>query len=157
MDPVTTRPAPCAGLRIGDIAPDFLARSTIGEVRLSDFRGRWLILFSHPADFTPVCTTEFVAMAKASADFAQRDCALMALSVDSLFSHFAWLRLMQCAAALKPAAKPCRLPAPLNVSIPIPLSMTICRPWMTMHSAAASRPTIRCMARRQPFSLVMVS
>ena len=55
------RAAPCAGLRIGDVAPDFSARSTTGDVRLSDYRGRWLILFSHPADFTPVCTTEFIA------------------------------------------------------------------------------------------------
>ncbi|GGD48930.1 peroxiredoxin [Croceicoccus pelagius] len=86
---------PCSGLRIGDVAPDFSARSTAGNVRLSDFRGRWLILFSHPADFTPVCTTEFVELAKVAKDFADRDCALMALSVDSLFSHFAWLRMIR--------------------------------------------------------------
>lgn len=85
----------CAGLRIGDMAPDFSARSTAGEVRLSAFRGRWLILFSHPADFTPVCTSEFVALAQTSREFEQRSCALMALSVDSLFSHFAWLRLIR--------------------------------------------------------------
>lgn len=89
------RSAPCAGLRIGDVAPDFSARSTMGNVRLSDYRGRWLVLFSHPADFTPVCTTEFVALAKAADAFEMRDCALMALSVDSLFSHFAWLRLIR--------------------------------------------------------------
>lgn len=88
-------PPPCAGLRIGDAAPDFEARSTIGPVRLSAFRGRWLVLFSHPADFTPVCTTEFVALAREAAAFEARDCALMALSVDSLFSHFAWLRLIR--------------------------------------------------------------
>ncbi len=88
-------PPPCAGLRIGDAAPDFEARSTIGPVRLSAFRGRWLVLFSHPADFTPVCTTEFVALAREAAAFEQRGCALMALSVDSLFSHFAWLRLIR--------------------------------------------------------------
>lgn len=87
--------APCAGLRIGDVAPDFSARSTAGDVRLSDFRGRWLVLFSHPADFTPVCTTEFVALARAAQEFQRRDCALMALSVDSLFSHFAWLRMIR--------------------------------------------------------------
>lgn len=86
---------PFAGLRIGDLAPDFEARSTIGPVRLSAFRGRWLVLFSHPADFTPVCTTEFVALAHEAAAFEQRDCALMALSVDSLFSHFAWLRMIR--------------------------------------------------------------
>jgi len=87
--------APSSGLRIGDRAPDFSARSTVGQVRLSDFQKRWLILFSHPADFTPVCTTEFVALARAAPEFEQRDCALMALSVDSLFSHFAWLRMIR--------------------------------------------------------------
>jgi peroxiredoxin 2/4 len=86
---------PCAGLRIGDLAPDFEARSTLGPVRLSTYRGRWLVLFSHPADFTPVCTTEFVALAREAAAFAARDCALMALSVDSLFAHFAWLRMIR--------------------------------------------------------------
>ena len=94
-NPDAVRAAPCAGLRIGDPAPDFSARSTAGDIRLSDFRGRWLVLFSHPADFTPVCTTEFVALARAAGDFARRDCALMALSVDSLFSHFAWLRMIR--------------------------------------------------------------
>jgi peroxiredoxin (alkyl hydroperoxide reductase subunit C) len=91
----TTRSAPCAGLRIGDTPPDFEARSTLGPVRLSALRGRWLILFSHPADFTPVCTTEFVELARQADAFERRDCALMALSVDSLFSHFAWLRLIK--------------------------------------------------------------
>lgn len=95
MDHPAANPPPSSGLRIGDIAPDFEARSTIGPVRLSAFRGRWLVLFSHPADFTPVCTTEFVALAREAAAFESRDCALMALSVDSLFSHFAWLRMIR--------------------------------------------------------------
>ncbi|WP_301751489.1 peroxiredoxin [uncultured Erythrobacter sp.] len=95
MDQTTSSLPPCAGLRIGDFAPDFEARSTIGPVRLSAHRGRWLVLFSHPADFTPVCTTEFVALAREAAAFEARDCALMALSVDSLFSHFAWLRMIR--------------------------------------------------------------
>lgn len=82
-------------LRIGDTTPDFEARSTIGPVKLSNFRERWLILFSHPADFTPVCTTEFVELARQAGEFEKRDCALMALSVDSLFSHFAWLRMIR--------------------------------------------------------------
>ena len=82
-------------LRIGDSAPAFKARSTAGAVSLADFRERWLILFSHPADFTPVCTTEFVELAKLGGEFDKRDCALMALSVDSLFAHFAWLRLIR--------------------------------------------------------------
>ena len=54
-----------APVRIGEAAPDFIARSTEGMVRLSDYRGRWLVFFSHPGDFTPVCTSEFVAFARA--------------------------------------------------------------------------------------------
>ncbi len=90
--PETERPR---ALRIGDPAPGFAARSTAGPVDLADYRGRWVVLFSHPADFTPVCTSEFVALARAAGDFERRDCALMALSVDSLFSHFGWLRLIR--------------------------------------------------------------
>ncbi len=86
---------PAAPPRIGDLAPDFEARSTVGPVRLSAHRGRWLVLFSHPADFTPVCTTEFVALAREADAFARRGCDLMALSVDSLFAHFAWLRMIR--------------------------------------------------------------
>lgn len=85
-------PSPPRQLRIGDLAPDFEARSTAGPVKLSDFRKRWLILLSHPADFTPVCTSEFVEIAQQASEFERRQCALMALSIDSLFSHFAWLR-----------------------------------------------------------------
>ncbi len=90
-----TEIAEFTGLRIGDTPPDFEARSTIGPVRLSAYRGKWLILFSHPADFTPVCTTEFVELSKQAAQFEKRACALMALSIDSLFSHFAWLRVIK--------------------------------------------------------------
>ncbi len=79
-------------LRIHDRAPDFSARTTRGEKRLSDYRGRWLVLFSHPADFTPVCTSEFIALARRQAEFAGIGCELMALSVDSLYSHLAWLK-----------------------------------------------------------------
>lgn len=95
MDTDLNRAEGSRNLRIGDTAPDFEARSTIGPVKLSSFRERWLILFSHPADFTPVCTTEFVELARQAGEFEKRDCALMALSVDSLFSHFAWLRMIR--------------------------------------------------------------
>lgn len=84
-------------LRIGDVAPDFSARTTLGQRSLSDYRGQWLIFFSHPADFTPVCTTEFVALAKATDQFAAMDCALLGLSVDSLYAHHAWLRAIKAA------------------------------------------------------------
>ncbi|MGC6331425.1 peroxiredoxin [Rhizorhabdus sp. FW153] len=80
--------------RIGDPAPDFIARSTRGPFQLSQLRGRWVILFSHPADFTPVCSTEFVALARRRAAFDALDCQLVGLSVDSLYSHMAWVRAL---------------------------------------------------------------
>lgn len=79
-------------LRLNDKAPGFAARSTTGDVTLSSYRGRWLLFFSHPADFTSVCTSEFIALAKAQAKFEKLDCDLLGLSVDSLYSHVAWLR-----------------------------------------------------------------
>ncbi|WP_109807030.1 peroxiredoxin [Sphingosinithalassobacter portus] len=74
--------------------PNFRARTTMGMKSLADYRGNWLVLFSHPSDFTPVCTSEFVAIARAADRFARLGCALMALSVDSLYSHFAWIRMI---------------------------------------------------------------
>lgn len=82
-------------LRIGDRVPRFVARSTQGPFDLDDYRGHWVILFSHPADFTPVCTSEVLALARAASDFAARDCRLVGLSVDSLYSHLAWIRLIR--------------------------------------------------------------
>lgn len=80
-----------APLRIGQHAPTFAARSTHGEVRLSDYRGGWLLLFFHPADFTPVCTSEFVQLAARAPDFAALGCALLGVSADSVYAHLAWL------------------------------------------------------------------
>ncbi|MBW8294461.1 peroxiredoxin [Sphingopyxis sp.] len=82
-------------IRMGDKAPDFRARTTMGEKSLADFRGQWLIFFSHPADFTPVCTTEFLALARAVDRFEAAGCALLGLSVDSLYSHLAWVRAIE--------------------------------------------------------------
>jgi peroxiredoxin 2/4 len=80
--------------RINDPAPDFEAWSTHGLIRLSDYtsKGRWVILFSHPADFTPVCTTEFVEFARHYPEFEQRNVQLIGASVDSVYSHIAWVR-----------------------------------------------------------------
>ena len=88
-------PASAAPVRlplIGEPAPAFEAESTHGPLRLSDYAGRWLVLFSHPADFTPVCTTEFVAFAELADEFAARNVALLGNSIDSVFSHLAWTR-----------------------------------------------------------------
>jgi peroxiredoxin 2/4 len=82
-------------LRMGDMVPHFTARTTMGQRKLDDYRGRWLVLFSHPADFTPVCTSEFVALAKAAPRFEAMNCALLGLSVDSLYAHIAWVKAIQ--------------------------------------------------------------
>lgn len=87
--------SPHRPLRIGDVAPQFRARTTQGEIALSDYRGRWAVFFSHPADFTPVCTSEFVSLARAAPQFEAMDCALLGLSVDSLYAHLAWVRAIR--------------------------------------------------------------
>lgn len=78
--------------RLGEKAPEFEAMTTHGKLKLSDFRGSWLVLFSHPADFTPVCTTEFIAFAKIHDELQKRNVQLLGLSVDSVSSHIAWIR-----------------------------------------------------------------
>lgn len=82
--------------RIGDMAPAFKAVSTQGEINFpEDYDGSWVILFSHPADFTPVCTSEFMTFAKMEPEFNALNCKLLGLSVDGLFSHIAWLRTIR--------------------------------------------------------------
>ncbi|HEY8498087.1 MAG TPA: peroxiredoxin [Limnochordales bacterium] len=81
--------------RIGEPAPPFEARTTQGVLKLSDLKGKWVVLFSHPADFTPVCTTEFIAFARRADEFARRNVQLVGLSVDSVYSHVAWLRSIE--------------------------------------------------------------
>jgi len=78
-------------LHIGMKAPDFTANSTYGPLKLSNYNGKWVILFSHPGDFTPVCTTEFLAFAQAEGEFSARNAQLIGLSIDSNPSHLAWV------------------------------------------------------------------
>lgn len=81
---------------IGDYAPSFKAVTTQGEINFpSDYKGKWVILFSHPADFTPVCTTEFMTFGAMMKEFEAINTQLVGLSVDSLYSHIAWLRKIQ--------------------------------------------------------------
>lgn len=81
---------------IGDDAPSFKAKTTQGEINFpEDYKGKWVILFSHPADFTPVCTTEFMTFASMIDEFKELNTELIGLSVDSLFAHIAWLRKIQ--------------------------------------------------------------
>ncbi|MFO7932490.1 MAG: peroxiredoxin [Bacteroidales bacterium] len=82
--------------RIGDPAPEFTAVTTQGEINFpADYKGKWAILFSHPADFTPVCTSEFMTFATMEKKFNEANCELVGLSVDGLYSHIAWLRTIK--------------------------------------------------------------
>lgn len=80
-------------IRLGDVAPDFVAESSKGKIKFYEFLGNsWGILFSHPADFTPVCTTELGAVSRLLPEFAKRDVKVLALSVDPVESHLEWIR-----------------------------------------------------------------
>lgn len=120
-------------IRIGDIAPEFTARTTQGEKSLRDYRGRWLVFFSHPADFTPVCTTEFIGIERSAEQFRGLNCALLGLSVDSLYAHHAWLRAIE---------------ASFGVAISFPVvedpSMAIGRAYGMIDEQADSSAAIRC-------------
>ena len=89
-DEITSMP------RIGDVAPSFTAVTTQGNINFpGDYKGKWIILFSHPADFTPVCTSEFMTFAKRENEFTRLNTQLIGLSVDGLYSHIAWLRTIK--------------------------------------------------------------
>ena len=82
--------------RIGDKAPEFKAVTTQGDINFpSDYNGSWTILFSHPSDFTPVCTSEFMTFATMEEKFEKANCKLVGLSIDGLYSHIAWLRTIK--------------------------------------------------------------
>lgn len=92
MENVQDQQKPFSIPRIGSPAPQFEIMTTHGTLRLEDFKGSWLIMFSHPADFTPVCTTEFLAFAEIHPRLRELNCELIGLSIDSVYSHIAWVR-----------------------------------------------------------------
>jgi len=118
--------------RLNERAPEFEAPTTHGVRKLADYQGKWLVLFSHPADFTPVCTTEFMAFAKAQDSFAQLNCELLGLSIDSHYSHVAWMRNIQ---------------EKFGVEIKFPiiadLSMAVARAYGMIHPGAADTSAVR--------------
>lgn len=118
--------------RINERAPEFEARTTHGVKKLSDYEGKWLVLFSHPADFTPVCTTEFMAFAKHYPAFRKLNCDLLGLSIDSYYSHVAWVR---------------NIKEKFGVEIPFPiiedLSMKVANAYGMIHPGAADTSAVR--------------
>lgn len=96
MTMITESPTVTPMPRIGDPAPEFTAATTRGDINFpGDYQGKWVILFSHPADFTPVCTTEFITFAAMREQFRSYNTELVGLSVDGLYSHIAWLRTIK--------------------------------------------------------------
>ena len=121
--------------RIGDPAPDFKAQTTQGEITFSDWQKEsWVILFSHPADFTPVCSTELVEFARRNDEFARRNAKLIGISVDSIHSHLAWRQ---------------NLKQILDVEIPYPLiadlDMAVAQKYGMVHPGASATATVRAV------------
>jgi peroxiredoxin (alkyl hydroperoxide reductase subunit C) len=118
--------------RINEPAPAFNAKTTHGVKTLNDYKGKWLVLFSHPADFTPVCTTEFTAFARRAADFAKLNTELLGLSIDSHYSHLAWVR---------------NIKEKFGVDIPFPiiadLDMKVANAYGMIHPGAADTAAVR--------------
>lgn len=118
--------------RLNERAPEFNVLTTDGMKQLDDYQGKWLVLFSHPADFTPVCTTEFIAFAKMAPEFNKRNCELLGLSIDSHHSHIAWMR---------------NIKDKFGVEVPFPiiadLKMDVARAYGMIHPGAADTSAVR--------------
>lgn len=118
--------------RINEPAPDFTAKTTHGPLSLADYRGKWLILFSHPADFTPVCTTEFMGFARHADQFKAMNTELLGLSIDSNYAHIAWVRSIK---------------EKFGVEIPFPIiediSMQVASAYGMVHPGASDTQAVR--------------
>lgn len=120
--------------RLNEPAPDFQAVSTHGPIKLSDYAGKWVVLFSHPADFTPVCTTELSEFARRAPEFEKLGVQLLGLSIDSIYSHIAWIRNMEQHFGVK-------------VSYPLiaDLDTKVAQKYGMIHPGASSTATVRCV------------
>jgi peroxiredoxin (alkyl hydroperoxide reductase subunit C) len=130
MESQVTRSLP----RLNEPAPDFEALSTQGPIKLSDFRGKWVILFSHPADFTPVCTTELTEFARRQEEFKKLNTQLIGLSIDSVYSHLAWIRNMEQHFGVK-----------IDYPLIADLDMKVAQLYGMIHPGASSTATVRCV------------
>jgi peroxiredoxin 2/4 len=129
--------------KIGEKIPDFEAVTTQGSIKSSDFEGKWTVFFSHPADFTPVCTTELVAFARKQPEFEALGVQLVGLSIDSVHSHLAWIRNME---------------ENLGVKITYPLiadlDMKVAQKFGMIHAGASATATVRAVFIIDPHGVV---
>jgi peroxiredoxin (alkyl hydroperoxide reductase subunit C) len=119
---------------LGELAPDFDAETTQGPITLSGLKGKWVVLFSHPADFTPVCTTEFLAFASIHDELKSLNVQLLGLSVDSISAHLAWIHDIK---------------EKMGVQIPFPviadLNMKVAHKYGMIHPGQSSTAAVRCV------------
>jgi peroxiredoxin (alkyl hydroperoxide reductase subunit C) len=120
--------------RLGQPAPPFEAVTSHGVIKLEDYKGSWLILFSHPADFTPVCTTEFIAFAEIYPELQKRGVELLGLSVDSVSSHIAWVRNVEEKTGVK-------IPFPIIAD----LNKEVATAYGMVHPGQSKTETVRCV------------
>ena len=119
---------------LGQPAPAFEAQTTHGMLKLEDYKGGWLILFSHPADFTPVCTTEFIAFSQIYPELQKRGVELLGLSVDSITSHIAWARNIEEKVGVK-------IPFPIIAD----LNKEVATTYGMLHPGQSKTETVRCV------------
>jgi len=127
--------------RIMEPAPDFEAKSTGGLIRLSDYtsRGKWVLLFSHPADFTPVCSTEFIEFARNYDAFDKINVQLIGVSIDSVYSHIAWVRDLEQISGI-----------PVKFPVVADLDQKVSAAYGLMHESASDTATIRAVFAIDP-------
>ena len=120
--------------RLNEPAPDFTAKTTLGEIRLSDFKGKWVVLFSHPADFTPVCSTEFLAFARRKKEFEELGVQLIGLSIDSIHAHLAWVKDLEEMSGIA-----------IDFPVIADLDMKVSRLYGMIHPAASETAAVRAV------------
>ena len=135
---------------IGEKAPAFTAETTQGIVRFpEDYKGKWVVFFSHPADFTPVCTTEFMTFASMAPEFKALNCELLGLSIDSTYSHIAWLRTIKEKIQYKGMKD-------IEVSFPVisDLTMDVSRAFGMLQPGASNTQAVRAVFIIDPDGIV---
>jgi len=127
--------------KILETAPDFDAKSTHGNIKLSDYtsKGKWVLLFSHPSDFTPVCSTEFIEFARRAAEFEKLNVQLIGVSIDSLYSHIAWVRDIEQNAGVT-----------INFPLIADLDQKVAQAYGLVHEAANDTATVRAVFAIDP-------
>ena len=131
--------------RILETAPNFEAKSTHGVIKLSDYtsKGKWVMLFSHPSDFTPVCSTEFIEFARHSEDFARLNVQLIGVSIDSIYSHIAWVRDLESLAGVQ-----------IKFPVIADLDQKVAQAYGLVHEAVSDTATVRAVFAIDPKGII---